>query len=115
MQTVWDDGENTCGNPCPVIDQESGTIWLPMTWNKGEDTEDKIIAAESKHPRRPYLCYSSDDGETWSKPVNLSETCRDPEWGWYATGPGVAIQLQRGQYKGRLVCPATIRAASTRR
>ena len=21
MQLVWDDGENTCGNPCPVVDR----------------------------------------------------------------------------------------------
>jgi len=62
---VWDDGENTCGNACPVVDQESGVIWLPMTWNKSEDTEDKIIAGESKQPRRPYLSCSSDEGKTW--------------------------------------------------
>jgi len=25
---VWNDGRNTCGNPCPVIDEETGRIWL---------------------------------------------------------------------------------------
>ena len=64
MQIVWDDVENTCGNACPVVDEESGDIWLPMTWNKGEDIEDKIITGESKEPRRPFLSYSSDDGTT---------------------------------------------------
>ena len=107
MRIVWDDGDNTCGNACPVVDENSGTIWLAMTWNRSEDTEDLIIAGESKHPRRPYLCYSNDDGRTWSSPADLSETCRNPEWGWYATGPGVAIQLKRGKNKGRLVVPAS--------
>src|SRR5437763_5845091 len=27
-QLVWDDGENACGNPCPVVDRSTGTIWL---------------------------------------------------------------------------------------
>ena len=31
MQVIWDDGPNTCGNPCPVVDRETGTIWLLMT------------------------------------------------------------------------------------
>src|SRR5689334_3508689 len=32
MQVVWDDEKNTCGNPCPVVDAATGTIWLPLTW-----------------------------------------------------------------------------------
>src|SRR5262249_30764355 len=27
-QLVWDDGSNTCGNPCCVQDARTGTIWL---------------------------------------------------------------------------------------
>ena len=38
-QVVWDDGPNTCGNPCPVIDAKTGTIWLLLTHNLGGDTE----------------------------------------------------------------------------
>ena len=41
---VWDDGANTCGNPAPVVDQETGTIWLPMTWNLGSDHERDILS-----------------------------------------------------------------------
>lgn len=103
---VWNDGRNTCGNPCPVVDKESGRIWLFMTWNLGSDVEKRIIRKESQDTRRPFVCYSDDDGVSWSKPVDLSKTCKDPSWGWYATGPGVGIQLQRGKYRGRLVIPA---------
>jgi len=28
---IWDDGDNTCGNPCPVVDRTTGSIWLLMT------------------------------------------------------------------------------------
>ena len=103
---VWNDSMNTCGNPCPVVDNESGRIWLFMTWNDGKDHENEIIRRTARNTRIPYLCYSDDDGLTWSKPVDINLTCKDPSWGWYATGPGVGIQLINGKYRGRLVVPA---------
>jgi len=106
LQVVWDKEKDTCGNCCPVVDRKTGTIHLLMTWNRGDDHEGAIIARKSQDVRRPFICSSTDDGKTWSKPRDLSETCREADWGWYATGPGVAIQVQRGKYKGRLVCPA---------
>lgn len=105
-QIVWNDAQNTCGNPCPVVDEETGRIWLFLTWNLGEDHETEIIHKTSKFPRIPYLCYSDDDGKTWSEPENMNETCRDTSWGWYATGPGFGIQMKNGPHKGRLVIPA---------
>ena len=30
-----------------------------------------------------------------------------PDWGWYATGPGVGIQLQQGTHVGRLLIPCS--------
>lgn len=105
-QVVWDDGTNTCGNPCPVVDKETGRIWLFATWNNGEDQEGEIIHKTATSPRLPYVCYSDDDGFTWSEPDPLPETCRDASWGWYATGPGIGIQIKKGSHKGRLVIPA---------
>jgi sialidase-1 len=105
-QIVWDDGTNTCGNPCPVVDETTGRIWLFTTWNKGEDHESEIIHKTSSYPRLPYLCYSDDDGLSWSTPVNIAESCRDTSWGWYATGPGIGIQMKNGPNKGRMVIPA---------
>ena len=31
--TVWDDGDNVCGNPSPIVDQETGRIILISWWN----------------------------------------------------------------------------------
>ena len=31
LQVIWNDGENTCGNPSPVVDNESGRISLLST------------------------------------------------------------------------------------
>ena len=105
-QVIWDDGNNTCGNPAPVVDQSTGTIWLPLTWNLGSDHERDIMKGTSKFPRRVFITHSADDGVTWAKPTEISDSTRKPHWRWYATGPGNAIQLTRGAHKGRLLIPA---------
>jgi len=105
QQIVWDDGANTCGNPCPVVDQTTGVIWLPMTWNHGQDDERRIMNNTSKDTRRVFITHSGDDGLTWSKPREITAAVKRPGWRWYATGPGVGLQLQHSRWKGRLVIP----------
>ncbi|MCP4642279.1 MAG: exo-alpha-sialidase [bacterium] len=105
QQVIWDDGANVCGNPCPVVDESTGTIWLTMTWNLGKDHERQIIAGDSQDTRRVFVCHSTDDGLTWSKPTEITETAKKPNWTWYATGPCTGIQLKQGPHKGRMVIP----------
>ncbi|MBI9019157.1 MAG: exo-alpha-sialidase [Phycisphaerae bacterium] len=104
-QIIWDDQENVCGNPCPVVDKKTGTIWLLMTHNLGIDHESKIIASTSKGTRTIWIAKSDDDGKTWSKPVEITTTTKQPDWTWYATGPGAGIQIVNGKHAGRLVIP----------
>jgi sialidase-1 len=101
MQVVWDDGANTCGNPCPVLDARTGTIWLLLTHNLGRDTQAMIVNGTSRGTRTVWVTRSADDGATWSKPVEITRAVKKPNWTWYATGPGVGIQLK----SGRLVVP----------
>jgi len=105
QQVVWDDGANTCGNPCPVVDERTGTIWLTMTWNHGQDTEHQIMQAAGKDTRRVFVTHSDDDGRTWAEPRQITENTKRPEWRWFATGPGVGIQLKHGRWQGRLLIP----------
>jgi sialidase-1 len=105
-QVVWSDGENTCGNPAPVVDQTTGTVWLLMTWNLGRDNERAIERAESRDTRRVYVTRSTDDGLTWARPAEITAAVKKPAWRWYATGPVNGIQLTRDSHKGRLVIPA---------
>jgi len=109
MQVVADDGPNTIGNPCPVVDRETGTIWLPLTRNLGEDREADIKKRTAKGSREVWITRSTDDGATWAKPVELTAACKDPEWTWYATGPGCGIQLG----SGRMVIPCDHAVAGT--
>jgi sialidase-1 len=103
LQIVWADGENSCGNPSPIVDSESGVIWLPMTWNRGHDTESKILAGKGENTRRVFVTCSRDDGLTWEKPRDITTTTKHTSWRWYATGPGSGIQLTRGPHAGRLL------------
>lgn len=105
QSVLWNDTENTCGNPCPVVDESTGTIWLLLTHNLGSDTEDKIKRRSAQSTRTVWVCSSTDDGRTWTEPKNITSTTKDPLWGWYATGPGVGIQVRRGPHAGRLIIP----------
>lgn len=104
-QVLWDDNGHTCGNPCPVVDETTGTVWLLLTHNLGTDHEADIIKKKSKSTRTVWVSHSSDDGETWTTPRNITVTTKEPDWGWYATGPGAGIQIKHGPHKGRLVIP----------
>lgn len=85
FRIIGDDGANTVGNPCPVVDRDTGTVWLPYTLNN----------------KRVFVMHSTDDGKTWSKPEDISGTVHTHGWPWYATGPGHGIQLR----SGRLLIP----------
>jgi sialidase-1 len=110
LQLVAEDGPNTVGNPCPVIDRDTGTIWLPLTHNLGEDPESRIIDQISTGTRRVWLTKSDDDGATWAAPVDITDQTKAPNWTWYATGPGVGIQLR----SGRMVIPCDHMVAVTK-
>src|SRR6476620_4325581 len=79
----------TIGNPCPIVDQDTGVVWFPFT------RENDAV----------FMIFSSDDGRTWSKPRDITADVKASDWNWYATGPGNGIQLTRGKFKGRLVIP----------
>lgn len=115
MILVWDDGNNTCGNPAPVVDKKTGNIILLSTWNLGSDHEPAIINQTSKDTRRVFVLSSSDDGLSWSAAKDITPAVKKPEWTWYATGPCNGIQMGKGRYEGRLVIPCDHIEAGTKK
>jgi sialidase-1 len=101
QEVLADFAGDTVGNPCPVQDRNTGIVWLPLTSNPGSLTEREIEKNASRGTRTVWIMYSRDEGRTWSKPANITQSTKDPGWGWYATGPGNGIQLR----SGRLVIP----------
>jgi sialidase-1 len=103
QQVIWDDGENTCGNPCPVFDSATGEVLLLMTHNPGNRHEAQIVSGDGA--RTVWLTTSPDLGKTWTPPREITQQVKAPGWTWYATGPGVGIELTQGRHAGRLVIP----------
>lgn len=102
LEVVADGGPHTLGNPCPVLDRTTGTIWLLLTRSHGSDLEREIVAGTSRERTRVLLTSSTDHGRTWSPLRKVPGKVRRPEWTWYGTGPGTGLQLA----SGRLLVPA---------
>lgn len=115
IKVLWDDGDNVCGNPAPVVDQVSGTIFLLSTWNLGEDHESEIIRQASRDTRRIFVMESSDAGNSWSKPKEITSSVKKENWTWYATGPCHGIQVKSEKFKDRLIIPCDHIEAQTRK
>ncbi len=108
MRIIVDNGPDVAGNPAPVIDKDTGTIWLLFCKNFADRHETMIIKGEA--PRTVWITYSTDDGTTWAEPKEITGDVKDPSWTWYATGPCHGIQLQ----SGRLVIPCDHVKGTTR-
>lgn len=70
LEVIADDGANTLGNPCAVVDRSTKTVWLAYTRSLGSDTEE--------HPAGPgrrnlTVRVSFDDGGTWPIAKRLRE------------------------------------------
>lgn len=98
-QVVVTEAGMTCGNPCPVVEHESGAVFLPFCKNLADG--DETMICEGKAPRTVWITHSLDDGSSWSQPREITADVKDPKWTWYATGPCHGIQLT----SGRLVVP----------
>lgn len=101
QQVIWTDPRNTCGNPSPVVDLDTGAIWLLMSWNYGDSRRNHIVDTT----RRVFVTCSTDDGHTWAKPREITDDVKLTNWIWYATGPGAGIQKQKAPCAGRLIIP----------
>jgi sialidase-1 len=107
VQTIADMGQDTVGNPTPVVERKTGTILLLLTSNPGRVTESQT----GPRDRTVWITRSTDDGKTWSAPSEITSQVKLPDWSWYATGPGNGIQLR----SGRLVIPCDHNTADGRR
>jgi sialidase-1 len=106
-QTVATHTGMTVGNPAPVVDRDTGTIWLLLCKNPSEGGEEKIRKGLAE--RTVWLTHSTDDGLTWADAIEITSDVKRPDWTWYATGPCHGIQLA----SGRLVIPCDHRVRPT--
>jgi len=119
MRVIMDMGEwggnperlNGIGDPAVLYDHTTGTIWVAALWISGFSETDMLWWA-SKPGMKPtetgqfVLTKSTDDGLTWSEPINITEQIKDPAWQLFFQGPGAGITLD----DGTLVFPAQFKA-----
>lgn len=97
VQKLADFGDDTIGNPAPIVERSTGAIVLLLTSNPGKMTEKMIQAGTSMRDRTVWVMRSTDDGATWTEPAEITSAVKKPGWTWYATGPGNGIQMQTGR------------------
>jgi len=70
---------------------EKSRDWNHQWRNKGSQP-----GLDVKQTSQFLIVKSTDDGKTWSKPVNLTKMCKDPKWWLWAPSPGHGITLSDG-------------------
>lgn len=101
---------NGVGDPTVLVDQKTGHILVAALWSKGNRAwNGSGPGLTPEETGQLVLTRSTDDGRTWSPPLNITRQIagRNPQWRLCFNGPGNGIQL-RG---GTLVFPAQFRDA----
>jgi sialidase-1 len=120
LKVLTDNDSLQAGNIAPVVDildprYPKGRIFL--FYNTGNAYEWEIRAG--KGVREIWYIVSDDGGRKWSLPINITTQVHFPnqpsvnpaynskaDWRGYANGPGHALQLTEGEFKGRIIVPA---------
>lgn len=70
---------------------ENSTDWEHQWRNKGSQP-----GFDEKQTSQFLIAKSSDDGKTWSEPVNITRMCKKEKWWLWAPAPGHGITLSDG-------------------
>lgn len=99
---------NGVGDPAILADQKTGAIFVAATWSKGNRAwHGSGPGLTPEEAGQLVIVKSTDDGVTWSKPLNITAQVKDPAWHYCLDGPGKGIQLR----DGTLVFAAQLRDA----
>lgn len=92
--------QNGVGDPSILVDTKTNTVWVVAAWTHGMGNQ---RAWWSSHPgmdkhqtAQLVMAKSTDDGKTWSAPINITEQVKQPEWYFLLQGPGRGITMSDG-------------------
>lgn len=107
MKVIMDMGaphdQNGIGDPSILFDPITKKLWVAALWSKGNHSIAGSGPGLSPDETGQFvLVNSSDDGVTWSAPINITAQVKDPAWKILFQGPGRGIAMQ----DGKLVFPA---------
>lgn len=90
---------NGVGDPAVLVDRKTGHILVAGLWSKGNHAwHGSGPGLSPDETGQLVLTRSTDDGRTWSKPINITGKIagRDPRWRLCFQGPGCGIPLRDG-------------------
>ena len=111
LQLIMDMGEyggleqnqNGIGDPCLLVDENTGDIFCFAVWAHGHygDADKRCLAwagtgYDIEETTQFMMVKSSDDGLTWSAPVNITRQIKRPNWKMTFQGPGRGITMKDG-------------------
>ena len=92
--------QNGVGDPSILVDTQTNTVWVVAAWTHGMGNQRAWWSShpgmDLNHTAQLVLAKSTDDGKTWSKPINITEQVKDPSWYFLLQGPGRGITMSDG-------------------
>ncbi|MDA8967692.1 sulfatase-like hydrolase/transferase [bacterium] len=103
MKVIMDMGDDPkwnhdgIGDPAVLVDDQTGTVWVAATWSHGNRSwRGSGQGLEPSETGQFMLVKSTDDGVTWSEPINITKQIKRPDWCFILQGPGKGITMQDG-------------------
>ena len=92
--------QNGVGDPSILVDSKTNTVWVVAAWTHGMGNQRAWWSSHQGMDRnitaQLVLAKSTDDGKTWSEPINITEQVKKPEWYFLLQGPGRGITMSDG-------------------
>lgn len=105
-RVAYDQGKDSCNNPTLVEDELIGRIFLFFqTFPAGSHEFGGLPAGDAPEGTRIRVIASDDEGETWSRPADLTKDLKPADAVTTASGPGIGVKLKAAAHAGRLVVP----------
>ena len=92
--------QNGVGDPSILVDTRTNTAWVVAAWTHGMGNQRAWWSShpgmDRNHTAQLVMAKSTDDGKTWSEPINITGQVKDPSWYFLLQGPGRGITMQDG-------------------
>lgn len=92
--------QNGVGDPSILVDTKTNTVWIVAAWTHGMGNQRAWWSShpgmDLNHTAQLVMAKSTDDGKTWSAPINATEQVKLPEWYFLLQGPGRGITTSDG-------------------
>ncbi len=100
---------NGVGDPTILVDSQTGNVFVAALWSKGNRGWNGSGPGLTPEETGQFvLTKSTDDGVTWSRPINITTQVKEPQWRLCFQGPGAGISTS----DGTLIFPAQFRDVS---